>query len=1417
MRPFLLPLLVMLCINITHTQTVSVTSPAGCFAATFDFTFDADNSPDGSGRNVYFYSNSSLEIRFNTGANRWEIRARGGNFDVYYINTFASSPNPPDGTTSPWEDFGFCDNTGAPTVSGDGTQSTLGGDPCANLGGDSDGDGVCDDSDICPGSDDNADQDGDEIPDGCDPNPTVPDGVLVDAQCLDPSNPIIYLLSGTDATGRNIYSSTNTQTEVRYSLASGRWELRAQTPGTDIYLYNDFDSYPDPPGSAGTWVGTSVLNCNTAPTPTVTGSGTQNTLGCTISINTLNPTPSTCNNDGSITISALGAHGQVTYFISGPSMANNTTGTFTMLPAGMYNVTISDGAFPSGVCEATSTTTINLIPDVQMPIATCPGTQLGDMDMNCQFFVPDYTSLVTASDNCSSSPTIVQSPVPATMLSTTGTTSILMTVSDDNSNMSTCSFNLTLSDPNGSCNTAPMALCQSISVPVGSDCTVSITASQVDDGSFDPDNDPLFLSLDNSGPFTIGDHMVTLTASDGNLMSSCMATVSVSDDTDPLITCPGNIQVASDPGQCGTTVSYTPPAGTDNCPGATTSLMGGLGSGAFFPVGTTLEIYTVTDAAGNTDQCTIMITIEDNEAPSISCPSNIQVVSDPGQCGTNVNYVVPIGTDNCPGAVTEQTQGRSPNTFFPVGTTLQTYLVSDAAGLTNECSFMITVVDNESPSITCPENIEVSTDPSQCGAIVSYPSVFGTDNCPGAVSMQMQGLGSGASFPVGTTVEAFTVTDAAGLTDECSFMITVLDDEDPIINCPPTRTLTCNPIIPSPDLTLATATDNCRSVMVTVQEGQIEFLNSYFSRTDQYTARDLAGNIDNCSYTIQWQEDDVPPVLINVPDDLVIDCEDVLPPVPDDVYASDENDGMIEPTFKQNVGGSACSGRFYERIWSAIDACGNNVSQNQMIRLRDREAPKLTVPTDTSIELGNAIPEPFYTASDNCSRIEVEYSESRLDKPSGEYTLKRQWIARDGCGNKIEANQVIHIIDSQAPEILISNALLNDIGLGGEMVVYECTDPQLQMSDFTVEDENSILLTDSYDQLVASHVCDVFGYYKKWKCGYIAEDGAGNSSEFYFYVIQYDTTAPVLVGVPSFLQLPCGVDSIPPIPEVTAEDDCLNLVPVYFNEYTYLNPNDSAQFGILRAWRAADECGNETTEIQWVTSCDFDTMSIQQSVQGTIELVQGQNQNGLFEPITSSPVIELFAMTNFSDDPVLIRSLKFNLSSDSPALRYEFDNLFPGNYMLRSSQSAIFDIHTPTNSFSDLERHTIHFSIEATERLNVNILIDTQTTANVGSLHSLQTELLNSQYENGQENKLAPTIYPNPFNSSFTLELDHFYDVDFNIRIYDLMGRLILDQEFNPETYSLRNIIDLTGEKSGLYIIELDMGDKIIIEKIVKN
>jgi hypothetical protein len=86
-------------------------------------------------------------------------------------------------------------------------------------------------------------------------------------------------------------------------------------------------------------------------------------------------------------------------------------------------------------------------------------------------------------------------------------------------------------------NHLPVAKCKAIEVIAGDSCTANISASQVNDGSSDPDNDGITLSLDSTGPFGLGQHSVMLTVTDSHgATSSCTTTVTVVDRTPPAIT-----------------------------------------------------------------------------------------------------------------------------------------------------------------------------------------------------------------------------------------------------------------------------------------------------------------------------------------------------------------------------------------------------------------------------------------------------------------------------------------------------------------------------------------------------------------------------------------------------------------------------------------------------------------------------------------------------------------------------------------------------------------------------------------------------------------------------------------------------------------------------------------------------------------
>jgi YVTN family beta-propeller protein len=115
--------------------------------------------------------------------------------------------------------------------------------------------------------------------------------------------------------------------------------------------------------------------------------------------------------------------------------------------------------------------------------------------------------------------------------------------------------------------TAPVALCQNVTVNGNASCTAN---ASINNGSFDPDGDPITLIQSPAGPYPVGTTTVTLTATDSfGLSSQCTSTVTVVNTVPPTITLKPSIEfwppdgryvtvttaemVASVTGGCGTT------------------------------------------------------------------------------------------------------------------------------------------------------------------------------------------------------------------------------------------------------------------------------------------------------------------------------------------------------------------------------------------------------------------------------------------------------------------------------------------------------------------------------------------------------------------------------------------------------------------------------------------------------------------------------------------------------------------------------------------------------------------------------------------------------------------------------------------------------------------------------------------------
>jgi len=426
---------------------------------------------------------------------------------------------------------------------------------------------------------------------------------------------------------------------------------------------------------------------------------------------------------------------------------------------------------------------------------------------------------------------------------------------------------------------------------------------------------------------------------------SCTFNVIVVDNQPPSVTCPANITVNTDAGQCSAAVNYTTPSGSDNCPGVT--VVCSPASGSTFAKGTTTVTCTATDASSLTASCNFTVTVNDNQPPTIgACPSPITTNTDAGLCSAIVTYTTPTASDNCPGVAVACSPASG--TAFPKGTTLVTCTATDAQNLTASCSFNVTVIDNQPPSITCPASITTNTDAGQCSAVVNYATPTGSDNCPGVTVVCSPA--SGAAFPKGTTTVNCLATDAASLTASCSFTVTVNDNQPPTIGaCPSPITTSTDAGLCSAVVTYSTpsANDNCPGVTVVCNPASGSAFPKGMS-TVTCTATDASSLTAPCSFTVTVS-DNQPPAIGPCPAPITTNTDSGLC----SAIVSYATPSSTDNCPGQTVACSPPSGTAFPKgtttvTCTATDTSANTASCNFTVTVTDNQPPSITCPGNIS-------------------------------------------------------------------------------------------------------------------------------------------------------------------------------------------------------------------------------------------------------------------------------------------------------------------------------------------------------------------------------------------------------------------------------------------------------------------------------------
>jgi CSLREA domain-containing protein len=165
-------------------------------------------------------------------------------------------------------------------------------------------------------------------------------------------------------------------------------------------------------------------------------------------------------------------------------------------------------------------------------------------------------------------------------------------------------------------NSAPIASCQNVTVAAGANCTA--TAS-INNGSSDPDGDSFTLSQSPAGPYPLGTTLVMLTVTDSHgASSSCQATVTVVDQTAPVITLNGANPLTV---ECAN--GFTDPGATalDNCTG-TRPVTSTNNINLNVPGSYTIT-YSANDGNGNSATKTRTVNVVDTKAPLLTLKSDL--------------------------------------------------------------------------------------------------------------------------------------------------------------------------------------------------------------------------------------------------------------------------------------------------------------------------------------------------------------------------------------------------------------------------------------------------------------------------------------------------------------------------------------------------------------------------------------------------------------------------------------------------------------------------------------------------------------------------------------------------------------------------------------------------------------------------
>ena len=562
--------------------------------------------------------------------------------------------------------------------------------------------------------------------------------------------------------------------------------------------------------------------------------------------------------------------------------------------------------------------------------------------------------------------------------------------------------------------------------------------------------------------------------------------------------------------------------------------------------GQIIRHYTITDGCGNQSFADQTINLIGEQEPEFTVfPIDITI-----ECSEIDELVMPVvewvngcGSTNL-NITSIEISGQCANSYQIV----YSYTLTDACDNLVSQNWTINVEDNTAPQLfNIPVNITI-----QCGDIIAGTNIFALDNCDENPNVTLEAVTNQGSCGY-EFIRTWTATDACGNSTSLSQTISVLDNVSPVfVFTPPSLNLNCGDEFEIED---AIVEDACSLFELTWEDQPMGDCAGSFVRT--WTAIDGCGN-ETTEITEINITDTEDPVILNAPEDVIVNCDEV-PTVESANLEFSDNCGSIEIEFSEDIfQHDECPGSYIiNRLWIITDECGNSKDHLWIINVSDITDPDiLGVPADQLLNCGDEPAEAVVFATDNCD-AEVDIVLIAITEPNDcGYNFIRTWTATDACGNSSSATQTISFSDNESPVFSFVPA---DVNLA-------CS------ANFNLEDLELATATDDCSNVEVTYIDTPLG----GNCGdgllrtFTATDGCGNSVNAEQFIGFSDEVAPVFTFVPVNMVTECGTSVS--LDAATATDNCSGVTISFVDA-----PAGGCAGSFIRTYTATDGCGNIAT------------------------------------------------------------------------------------------------------------------------------------------------------------------------------------------------------------------------------------------------